>query len=132
MDLAWREPITSDGNVLDDFVWSARKQSSTRQRRGGAHDARLARCHGWERSPWTFLVVMVSKSFQELDNKCVHESSTMPSKRRSDRSDCTGLVQRTGSPRVSRSTWRVDGVALKALMSVSWRLHTMLCLLCAR
>ena len=59
----------------------------------------------------------------------VHESSTVLSKRRFDRSDCTGRVQMTGSPRLSRSTWRVDGVTfrrrlvtveLKALMNMSW------------
>ena len=52
----------------------------------------------------------------------------MLSQRRFDRSECTGLVQMRGSPRVSRSTWRVDDVTfprrlltveLKALMNVS-------------
>ena len=66
-------------SVLDDCVCSAREQSSTRTR-----DARPARCHGWERSPWTFPVDMVSQGFQELDDNCVHESSTMLSRCRFD------------------------------------------------
>ena len=49
------EPITSDGPCSMNVWISARKQ---------------------ERSPWTFPVDMVSKSFQELNNNCVHESST--------------------------------------------------------
>ena len=60
----------------------------------------------------------------------------MLSKRRFDRSDCTGLVQMRGSPRVSGSTWRVDGVTfrgrlvtveLKALMNVSCVAYVAVC-----
>ena len=60
----------------------------------------------------------------------------MLSKRRFDRSDCTGLVQMRGSPRVSGSTWRVDGVTfrrrlvtveLKALMNVSCDAYVAVC-----
>ena len=34
----------------------------------GAHDARPERCHGWERSPWTFPVDMISKEFSNVEH----------------------------------------------------------------